>query len=194
VHRYLRARRNAAKVVVPRRGGLCNQHVARGWKIPHHLVSSRRREPGRIDPDVYVVPDNNSKSKTSPDLATGRKLAFVIAVHPAHTVTHDLSRALRLVHGRYKNGPLSAGVLAAELGLHPSYLKRLFRAALGCSLQRYIIRLRMQEGAELLRQGHKVDAVVPLVGYQCKKNFFRHFKQAFGATPAAYRETRRLCA
>ena len=83
--------------------------------------------------------------------------------------------------------PISIETLAARVGRNTAYIATLFRRQTGTTIHRYLTRIRMRRAAVLLRQSEKVEAVMLLVGYRSKKNFYRQFETAFGVTPGAYK-------
>jgi len=77
--------------------------------------------------------------------------------------------------------------IARVSGWRRSYLAAVFRRVMGISPHEYIVRARIQRAAELLHAGEKVEAVMLLVGYRNKTNFYREFKRLVGLTPGQYR-------
>jgi len=82
---------------------------------------------------------------------------------------------------------ISLGSLAAGVGRNAEYMATLFRRQTGTTIHRYLTGIRMQRAAKLLRRSEKVEAVMLLVGYRGKKNFYRQFETAFGVTPGQYK-------
>lgn len=82
--------------------------------------------------------------------------------------------------------------LAAEIGVHPTYLARAFRARYGMSVGEYGRRLRLAWAAtELAGTDTPVAVVARQTGFADQSHFTRLFKQHVGTTPARYRaETR----
>ena len=56
------------------------------------------------------------------------------------------------------------------------------------SIREYLHAARINQAAARLRQGDKVESVLATVGWRGRKNFFRHFKNRIGTTPAQYRD------
>jgi AraC-like DNA-binding protein len=83
--------------------------------------------------------------------------------------------------------PISLESLAKGVGRNTAYLATLFRRETGMTIHRYLTGIRMQRAARLLRQREKVEAVMLLVGYRSKKNFYRQFAAAFGVTPGQFK-------
>jgi AraC-like DNA-binding protein len=97
-----------------------------------------------------------------------------------------VARMLRLIETRYKE-PLTLEVIAAELGRSKRHLARLFRQETGQPVHGLVTQMRLNQAAALIRAGEKIEVASLLVGYRSKKNFYRHFKKRFQATPLAYR-------
>lgn len=85
-------------------------------------------------------------------------------------------------------GPLTLKNVAASLGRQTEYLGTLFRQQAGVTFHQRLTTVRMRQAARLIRAGEKIEAVVLLVGYRSKKNFYAHFRRRFGMTPGAYRD------
>jgi methylphosphotriester-DNA--protein-cysteine methyltransferase len=57
------------------------------------------------------------------------------------------------------------------------------------SIREYLQAARINQATARLRQGDKVESVLATVGWRGRKNFFRHFKNRIGTTPAQYRDS-----
>lgn len=97
-----------------------------------------------------------------------------------------ITRVLAFIEHHYHE-PLTLDVLASVAHLERTYLATLFRRVTGSTFHAHLTRTRMQRAIILIRDGEKVAAVTELVGYKCKKNFYRHFRALTGTTPAAFR-------
>jgi YesN/AraC family two-component response regulator len=84
--------------------------------------------------------------------------------------------------------PLTLGTLAAAVGRERAYVARMFRRRTGDTLHGYLTAVRVARAREHILHGHKIEAVMLLVGYRSKKNFYRQFRAATGVTPGAYRD------
>ncbi len=82
---------------------------------------------------------------------------------------------------------ISLESLAARVGRNTAYMATLFHRQTGMTIHCYLTRVRMRRAATLLRRSEKVEAVMLLVGYRSKKNFYRQFDRAFGVTPGQYK-------
>ena len=81
--------------------------------------------------------------------------------------------------------PIRVEQIAAELSLDRRYLSRIFKAKMGCSIQEYLIRVRLEEAERLLLQGYSVKEAAHLAGYEDVSNFSKMFKKRTGKTPVS---------
>lgn len=87
------------------------------------------------------------------------------------------------------NQPLNLNQIADILGVHPSYLSRTFKKALGMTLTDYINTLRIQEAKAQLDQGNaSIAKIASSVGYNDPKYFSKVFTKLEHVTPLAYRK------
>lgn len=78
--------------------------------------------------------------------------------------------------------------LAQAAGVHPIYLTRQFRRYFGCSVSRYVQRLRVQYAAHLLRTSDVPLAQLALeAGFFDQSHFCRVFRATLGRTPSQFR-------
>jgi len=78
--------------------------------------------------------------------------------------------------------------IAQELNLSADYLSKFFRKYSGSSFSDYVIQVRMNKAAELLRDiYYNIYEISELVGYSNQFNFTRAFKNYFNKTPLEYR-------
>lgn len=83
---------------------------------------------------------------------------------------------------------ISLGTLAAEAGLSPCHLHRLFVDVAGETPKAYTQRLRLgRAGVLLLTTSRSVLDIALDCGFQSHEVFTRAFRKRFGITPAAYR-------
>ena len=114
--------------------------------------------------------------------------AMRLAVDPSGAPSAQIRRICAFIRAHYAER-ISLEVAAALVGRNPTYIATIFRRLTGMTIHRYQIRVRMRRAATLLRQSEKVEAVTLLVGYRCKKNFYRQFETTFGVTPGQYKAT-----
>jgi AraC-like DNA-binding protein len=85
--------------------------------------------------------------------------------------------------------PITLGRLSQLSGCRGRHLSRAFRSSMRMSIREYHQATRIDQAAARLRQGDKVESVLATVGWRGRKNFFRHFKDRLGTTPAQYRDS-----
>ncbi len=84
--------------------------------------------------------------------------------------------------------PLSASIVAAQVGCHPRYLSRVYRAAYGTTLTEAIQRTRIDYGCRLLLDSDlRVGEIARACGIDDADYFQQVFKRRKGLTPSAYR-------
>jgi two-component system, response regulator YesN len=88
--------------------------------------------------------------------------------------------------------PLSLNRIADTLGVHPSYLSRTFKKALGMTLTDYINRLRIEEAKYMLASSNESVAKIALsVGYNDPNYFSKVFTKLEHVTPHEYRKRKK---
>jgi AraC family transcriptional regulator len=98
-----------------------------------------------------------------------------------------LRRARDLLHDRYTQPP-GLAALAADVGVHPLHLARVFRRAYGCSVGEYVRRLRVEFACrELARPGRSLVEIALRAGFCDQSQFCRTFKRHVGLTPSQFR-------
>ena len=98
---------------------------------------------------------------------------------------HTFESVRELMESRFLEFKTIEGV-AAEVGISPIYLSRLFKRFAGSGAYRFLLRLRMNFAAELLQErGLKVSAVARRLGYADAFQFSRAFKRVYGVPPSS---------
>lgn len=98
-------------------------------------------------------------------------------------------RVRERLHAEYARPP-GARELAAEAGVHPIHLARVFRRQLRCTISEYVRRLRVLAAAERLATSDEPPArIAGDLGFADQAHFCRVFKTQLGATPLEYRGT-----
>ena len=104
-------------------------------------------------------------------------------------VGHPAVAAARALVRRWLGGPVRIEALAAEAGVAPGYLVRLFRRELGVTPSEYLWEERVRYGASLLRDTQiSVAEVASQAGFASAKHFARRIRAAYGLTPRAIRQ------
>ena len=83
---------------------------------------------------------------------------------------------------------VTVAVLAEQLHISETYLRRVFQKELGVSPKQYLNNLRMERAKSLLNAGYDpVSSVAEKVGFRDAKNFATAFKKQFGYPPSRQR-------
>ena len=100
-----------------------------------------------------------------------------------------LLRVRDRVHDAFPAAP-SLQELAAEAGVHPSHLVRVFRRHFHCAPAHYIARLRIERAQKALTATDEpIASIAAAVGFSDQSHFTRRFKTLVGTTPARYRQS-----
>jgi AraC family transcriptional regulator len=100
----------------------------------------------------------------------------------------NLRRAIEYIHDHLRENPTLADI-AETVNLSPYHFARLFKQSTGCAPHQYIIQIRIEEAARLLRTGtQSVGEVAHRLGFADQSHLTRHFKRRYGLTPKAYLE------
>jgi AraC family transcriptional regulator, arabinose operon regulatory protein len=84
--------------------------------------------------------------------------------------------------------PIRVATVTRSVGLDRSYASRIFRRHYNETIQRYLIRRRMERAATLLREGAlTVTEVAHSVGYDQYAGFERCFRRETGSSPGEFR-------
>jgi AraC family transcriptional regulator len=111
-------------------------------------------------------------------------------IRKPHGRSRWLTRARDLLHE--EPGPQSLSELARQVGLHPIYVARAFRARFGCAVGDYVRWLRVERARRLLhRTLLPVSEIATQAGYSDQSHMTRDFRRAFDQSPAAYRKVAR---
>lgn len=87
-------------------------------------------------------------------------------------------------------GTLDLDQLAGRYGYSPSHMSRMFRQYTGDNFVTFRRRMRMQRAAMLLRQSEQpVSEIAAQVGYGSLSDFYRNFRNTYGCTPQAWRNS-----
>lgn len=79
--------------------------------------------------------------------------------------------------------------IAEHLHINPSYLSRLFSKEMHIRLQDYIVQVRVERAANLLKYSDETIAEIgDYVGFPSQSHFGYTLKKIIGMTPRQYRE------
>ena len=71
---------------------------------------------------------------------------------------------------------ISVQFLADQVNLDRSYLYRLFKKRNGCSIQDYLLKIRLRKAVWYLEEGWSATETAALCGFRNMSNFYRQFK------------------
>lgn len=79
---------------------------------------------------------------------------------------------------------ISVSSLAESFGFDRSHLYRIFKTRYGIGIKEYITSVRLERGAQFLRDGFSVKETAHMVGYDDEFNFSKAFKARYGISPS----------
>ena len=144
-------------------------------------------------PPVLTLPESffakmlhlSSRSSATEYLLAGELFSlYAYLFRNAQNGNSYVDKVENYVRSNYMN-PIRVERIAAELGLNRRYLSRCFKEKFGCSIQEYLIRVRLEEAEQLLLHGCSVKDAAILTGYEDASNFSRIFKKHTGRMPSS---------
>lgn len=111
-------------------------------------------------------------------------------ISPEHQQTEStqiVNVAKKYILANYQNN-ISLSDVAEHCGISSSYLSDLFHKTLKEPYSKYLLRIRMEQAAKLLRQSPniKIYTVAEQTGFVSTKHFNSVFKKYYGVTPTGY--------
>jgi AraC family transcriptional regulator len=98
-----------------------------------------------------------------------------------------LDRAFELLQESYRES-FTLGEIAAQVGVHPIHLSRVFRKHYGCTMAEFLNRLRVQFACRALAEGRAgLAGVASDAGFADQSHLSRVFKACTGQTPGKFR-------
>jgi AraC family transcriptional regulator len=79
--------------------------------------------------------------------------------------------------------------IATEIGGSPVYLTQVFQQVEGIPLYRYHLRLRLARALDLVAHYEDLSALAAELGFSSHSHFAAAFRQAYGQSPAAFRQS-----
>jgi AraC-like DNA-binding protein len=143
---------------------------------------------------LHIVLSNGSEGKLEIESRFLQMLIRFVSRHadmsyPFRKVGQEHPAVLiikRLMKDLYHEN-ISLAQLAAESGLSPFHLIRVFKAETGLTPHRYLSQIRVRRAEQMIRQGHDLADTAYGVGFVDQSHLNRHFKGITGITPGAYR-------
>lgn len=99
---------------------------------------------------------------------------------------HYVRRVQNYIQTMYMH-PLRVEQMAQMVNLDRRYLSRVFKEKIGCSIQEYIVKVRMEQAKICLKNGTSVAQTAHLCGYDDVCNFSKMFKRYTGISPNSWR-------
>jgi len=95
---------------------------------------------------------------------------------------------LNFIHGNYEER-ISIADISRAANISESECYRIFRNALSCSPNRYLLNYRLRKSVQLLTESNKQIADIAYEsGFNCSAYFAKKFKLAFDTTPMQFRK------
>lgn len=102
-------------------------------------------------------------------------------------IPEKLAKVQSYIRSHYKENPTNKE-MGALVGYHEYYLNRTFLAYTGMNLHEYLIKVRLEQAAQLIFNTElPLNAVAEEVGIQSYPHFSACFKAFFGCSPSQYR-------
>jgi AraC-like DNA-binding protein len=106
------------------------------------------------------------------------------AGNKGHMLAHEIILHLRA----YLAEPMDVHRVAADCGLQPEYMRKVFKEATGRTLQQYVRWLRMEQAKRLLERGElRISEIALQVGYEDAGHFSKMFHKETGVWPSEFR-------
>ncbi len=121
----------------------------------------------------------------------GRRKALYEVHCYLHTKEKDItvSGSVKKLVREHLDENISLTRAAEHVFLSPNYFSRIFKEQVGENYSEYVIRIKMEKAAELLRDSHrKIYEISEQVGYHNIKYFYKLFKRIYACTPIEYRK------
>lgn len=130
-----------------------------------------------------------SQRVTEPPPADTAKVAVPQSLFPSNS---HLRQVFNFIEANYHQ-PIGLRDVAKALSYSPAYLTDLVRRQTGQAVHQWITKRRMVAACSLLLETNQsVEQIAETVGYRYAGCFFRQFRQSFGITPQAWRDTQHI--
>ncbi len=161
-----------------------------GWNLPPAVYVVEDDQAGRIAQLLHILVLTWLESKTSP-VCQDLMRAVIGLLQPALSGTdgNKYVQMLRLrIIDRFTDPALQMQDLQDDMPINPDYLRRLFRQEHGMAPHEYLIKLRLDHAAHLLRyEGASVSEAAFRSGFYDPLYFSRLFRRQMGTPPSQWR-------
>jgi AraC family transcriptional regulator len=163
-------------------------------------ITAFRRQHQRIDPRVQVLAAllRHSLERESIEALKAESLVLTLvcrSLGPRTSHEPRATHAVRRLADRVKlllSSDLSRrwtlAEIAAETGGSAVYLTQVFQRTEGLPLYRYHLRLRLARALDMIGRYDDLSALAADLGFSSHSHFTAAFRQAYGQSPAAFRE------
>lgn len=160
------------------------------WNLPPAVYVVEDDQAGRIAQILHILVLTWLESKTS-SVCQDLMRAIIGLLQPALSGTdgNKYVQMLRLrIIERFTDPALQMQELQDDMPINPDYLRRLFRREHGMSPREYLIKLRLDHAAHLLRyEGASVSEAAFRSGFYDPLYFSRTFHHNKGMSPTKWR-------
>ena len=102
--------------------------------------------------------------------------------------TELVEKIMIFLHTNYHTDIKNANI-SKQFGYHPFYLNRIFKENTGMTLHQTLLRVRLQNAKELLKQTRlSIDEIHKEVGFNNRTQFCTFFRKQTGMSPTEYRK------
>ena len=102
--------------------------------------------------------------------------------------TELVEKIMIFLHTNYHTD-LNNSDISKQFGYHPFYLNRIFKENTGMTLHQMLLRIRLQNAKELLKQTKlSIDEIHKEVGFNDRTQFCTFFRKQTGLSPSEYRK------
>lgn len=160
-----------------------------GLQALRTLVRDANRDGERIEEAFRVLGVALVRSFRE-DIASERARLPAVKLSTRAECHRRLMRARDYMHA-HADAPLDLDRIAKAAALSPHHFHRLFKASFGEPPHRYLVRVRLDRAARLLRLTDlPVTEIAAKAGFENPGSFSTRFARQFGASPSAFRATR----
>lgn len=166
-----------------------------GLSLDHPIYDPIAPEPGqRVGDIMRYIADHSNESALH---LVGYLCLFLDALIRTSSSRRELSggqlhdfyiqEAVNFMEHNYAQ-EVTVEQLAEVCGLNRSYFSKIFRDAMGCPPQEFLIRLRLSKAADQLKgTDHSIGSIAAQCGYPNQLHFTRAFHKRYGLSPRAWR-------
>lgn len=101
-----------------------------------------------------------------------------------------VARCLEYIHNNLQQN-LKLDIIAEQVGLHPSYLSRLFKQEMKTTISAYIKQQRLISACRMLElSSYNIAEISEMLRFSSQSHFTSSFLACYGVTPKKYRDLR----